>query len=356
MTPGNLPDPPPEQAALVHLAPRPPAASAGRPWLPRRVAPAAGLLCLAPLVGEYLLGNISIVDIGGLLILAPMYGGGAILIREVARRTGRGWPTMLVLGLAYGLIQAGLIDQSLFEPPALEGLAAGTAAPTFVPAFGFVVSDLLAYVVGHAVWSIGVPIAITEAFVPARRATPWLGRVGVTVAGVLYLAGSLAILSDTSSPATTPQLVGVAVVSALLVWLAFAPGRRPPPVIDRPGPRRPWLTGVEAFVASFLFGWSESWMGVVVSMLVAAAVAVVVARLSQRPGWGDAHRLALAGGALLHHAVIGFYLTQLYGREGPVHVIGNAVFALAAVTLLLFAVRSVRHRAAARPVTRASVP
>jgi hypothetical protein len=58
----------------------------------RRVAPAVGLFLLAPLVGEYLLGNLSIRDIVALLFLAPMYGGGALLIREVARRTGRGVP------------------------------------------------------------------------------------------------------------------------------------------------------------------------------------------------------------------------------------------------------------------------
>jgi hypothetical protein len=30
----------------------------------------------------------------------------------------------------------------------------------------------------HTVWSICVPIAIVGAFVPHRRAEPWLGRVG----------------------------------------------------------------------------------------------------------------------------------------------------------------------------------
>lgn len=344
--------PPPEE----HVGDTPERRSPGRPRLLRRVAPAAGLFLLAALVGEYLLGNISIVDIGGLLILAPMYGGGAILIREAARRTGRGWPTMLVLGLAYGLIQAGLIDQGLFEPPELEGVPLGSAAATFVPALGFSVSDLLVFVVGHAVWSIGIPIAFVETLVPERRTTPWLGRVGLTVAGVLYLAGSLAILSDARSPATAPQFIGVAVVSALLVWLAFAIGRRPRPMIERPGPRRPRLLGLEAFVASFLFGFSESWPGVAVSVLVAAAMCWVVSRLSRRPGWGDVHRLALAGGGLLHHAVIGFSLTQLYGREGAIHVIGNTIFALGAVILLLVAVWSVRRRAAARPVIRASMP
>jgi hypothetical protein len=57
----------------------------------RRVAPAVGLFLLAPLVGEYLLGNLSIRDIVALLFLAPMYGGGALLIREVAPY--RSWRT-----------------------------------------------------------------------------------------------------------------------------------------------------------------------------------------------------------------------------------------------------------------------
>jgi hypothetical protein len=60
--------------------------------------------------------NIAFSGIAGVLVLAPMYGGGALLIREVARRAGRGWPTMLLLAVAYGVLQPGLLDQSLFNP------------------------------------------------------------------------------------------------------------------------------------------------------------------------------------------------------------------------------------------------
>ena len=81
----------------------------------RRIAPPIGLLLLAPWVGEYLLGNVSARDLVALPYLVPLYGGGALLIREVVRRSGRGWPTILVLGLAYGIIEAGLVDQGLFN-------------------------------------------------------------------------------------------------------------------------------------------------------------------------------------------------------------------------------------------------
>jgi hypothetical protein len=335
---GLVPDPPDDR----------PAAPPGwrRPlWL---VAPAVGLFFLAPLVGEYLLGNVSIVEIGALPILALMYGGGAVLIRELARRIGRGWPTILVLGLAYGLIEAGLIDQTLFNPPELVGDA--DAPATYVPWLGLNVSDLQSFVVGHAVWSIAVPIALVEGLVPGRRTTPWLGRAGLAVTGVLYLLGAAVVFRHMQQEsggflAPAPKLAAVAVVAAGLIGLAFALGRRPRPVVDRPAPRRPWLVAVVAFAATFLFGWrGESWAGIVFGVVVVAAMAALVLRWSRRRGWGPAHQLALAGAALLHQAVTGFILTQLYGRVGAIHVIGNVIFAAGAVALLLAAARTTRRR------------
>src|SRR5438477_175921 len=68
--------------------------------MPLRVALAIGLFFLSPLVGEYLLGNIAIDAIPPLLFLGPMYGGGAVLVREAARHSGRGWPTVILLIVA----------------------------------------------------------------------------------------------------------------------------------------------------------------------------------------------------------------------------------------------------------------
>jgi hypothetical protein len=51
-----------------------------------------------------------------LVVLAPMYGGGALLIREVVRRRGLGWPSIILLALACGVLEEGLITQSLFNP------------------------------------------------------------------------------------------------------------------------------------------------------------------------------------------------------------------------------------------------
>jgi hypothetical protein len=156
--------------------------------------PALGLALLAPLVAEYLLGNIPPTQLPAVVFLIPLYGGGAVLIREVTRRTGRGWPTVLLLGAAYGLFQAGLVDQSLFNASFLDGF--DLQAPAHVPWLGVSAYYALGFVGGHAVWSIGVPIVLVESLVPGRRTTPWLGRVGLMVTAVGFLLGCALIYDD----------------------------------------------------------------------------------------------------------------------------------------------------------------
>ena len=63
------------------------------------------------------------------MILGPLYGGAAILIREYARRSGAGWPAIVLLATAFGVIQAGLVDQSLFNTHFLDDTQFSGSAP-----------------------------------------------------------------------------------------------------------------------------------------------------------------------------------------------------------------------------------
>jgi hypothetical protein len=310
----------------------------------RRVAPAVGLFFLAPFVGEYLLGNVSIREIAGLLFLAPMYGGGALLIREVARYSGRGWPTIFLLALAYGVLEPGLLDHSLFNPSFQNHDLRGA---TYVPALGISFYNALGFAVGHAIWSICVPIALVETFVPDRGTTPWLGKVGLTLTGFVFLVGcalifSWALRTQQFLPSALQMGVAAVMVVALIV-AAFAVGRAYLRSIDRPAPN-PWVVGAVAFVASSLFfDLRESWPWVAFGLLLIAAMSGLIRRWSRGAGWGAAHRLALAGGALLTYAWGGFQLTVALGRTDAVDLIGNVVFALAAIALLAAAISTVRR-------------
>jgi hypothetical protein len=302
-----------------------------------RFAPVLGLLVLAPWVGEYLLGNVSAREILALPVLAPLYGGGALLIREVVRRTGRGWPAILLLAGAYGVIEAGLVDQSLFNPH-FEGHEFQAVTP--VPALGISATNSISFIAGHVVWSIGIPIAIVETLTPGRRTTPWLGPVGLALTGALYLFGCYLIFSalrDSEGFLATPaQRIGAATVAAALIVAAFATGRRRPATGKSSVPR-PWVLGVGTFVvSSAFFARPENWLGgVVVGVTLLAVAAVLVARWSGRRDWTARHRFALVAGALPTYAWGGFVLTWLMGPQDPVRWAGNVVFAVLAAALLV---------------------
>lgn len=73
--------------------------------------------------------------------------------------------------------------------------------------------------------------------------------------------------------------------------------------------------------------------------LALSAVAVSVAFWSRSPSWGDAHRLALAGGAVLTYAWHAFLQAPSLSVGPTVDVIGDAVFTAGAVALLVVTAR-----------------
>jgi hypothetical protein len=125
--------------------------------------PVVGLFFFAPISAEYLIGYDDLIGrplelVFGLLIFGPLYGAPALFIREAARRSGRGWPTILLLSFAAGLVQAGLIDQSLFNPnyrdiPYWDELR----RPTYLPGLGFSAYMLLGFLGGHMIQSFAGP-------------------------------------------------------------------------------------------------------------------------------------------------------------------------------------------------------
>lgn len=317
----------------------------------RRHALPIGLFFLAPLVAEFLLGNLPITLLPALVALAPMYGGGALLIREVVRRRGLGWPNIVILGVAYGVLEEGLTTQSLFNPNYADQ---HLLADGFIPALGIAVPWTL-FVVGiHVFWSIGAPILTMEVIAGERRTTPWLGRTGLIVTGVLFVIGIAVTTAINQSmwpyTATAGQLIVTGVIVVLLVGAGLLLR------IDlerRPGNAPSALTVLIAtLVAGGLFMGTTladlpTWVGVAVMVVDVAGYLTLLARWSARDGWTEMHYLAVAAGALLTYAWHSFVESPTGGAAVAVDLIGNVVFTAGAIALLWYAYRRVVARQAA---------
>lgn len=300
----------PEVRALFPKVPRPPGGD-------RRAA--LVLVVLAPLVAEVTLGSTPVSKIWLLLLWLPIYGAGVLFIREIARRFGIGWVGVLLLGLAYGVVEEGIALQAL-SSPTLYG--AGAWAPRLLGLNSSYTEVMLPY---HAVFSVAIPILLTELLFPATASAPYLRRGGLIATAVTALLGvgllRLAVppSEDPGYMIPTPILAGCLVAIAALGALAVLTRRTPRPTNGTPPPK--WSLVVFGLVATFGFlallypfagsersGFTSgdwTYLPMAAAALLAVATAVLVARWSRTRAWTGRHALALASGALVAHTAFG---------------------------------------------------
>jgi hypothetical protein len=323
------------------------------PWL---------VFCLflaSPLIGEYLLGSLPARMIFLLPLMAAMYGSAAILIREIVRRTGRGWPSIFLLAIAYGFLEEGFVTQSLFNANYLHLRLLDYG---WLPQPGTALPWLL-YVVGiHAVWSISVPIALTEAAFPRRREQPWIKTTGLVLYSLLFVVGCALIATFTFKQvpfmASPAQL---AVTAFIIVALCVIAMRMPHEDESRAAPSaspsapRPLALFLASLLAGSLFMQLEysassqlhwNWIATVLAQLliVAAFIGFIVA--ARIRAWSDSQYFALAAGAFVVYVWKGFETDFLLHGSGD--LAGHSVIAVIGCALLAFVGIRVRSGAAGR--------
>ena len=273
-------------------------------WKSGTRRPIFALLLLAPMCGEVLSGSappLEFINPVGFLFLVMLYGSGALLIREFVRRWGKGWPSILLLGLAYGIYEEGIVVRSFFDPTwgDLDRLA------WYGRWLGVNWIWTIELTLFHAVISIAIPILLVELMYPEQRHKLWVTRRGLKIHALLL--ASMSIIGIAFEMRAPPLgYLGCILAMILLAWLAYRWPER-----DQKEKRvrlpRQWRIGLFGFlgmVGFFITLWVIPENEVPVGWCVAAcfALPVLVLYLAGKLGiwsFGLRQQWALATGALM---------------------------------------------------------
>ena len=277
-----------------------------------RVLPALVLFFLAPVCGELLSSSAPPVEFFNpltFITLTLLYGGGAVLVRELAFRWRKGWVSILVLGAAYGIIEEGLMVKSFFDPGWVDIGILGSYGRWLGVNWVWTI-ELTIY---HAVISIGIPILITTLLFPDRKDTAWVGnRLLGWIFGFFLLDVAFGFLALTTyRPPWVPYLAAIAIT----VHLIFLARRIRDPLsspTDLPVASR-LRFGLAAFIMTILFfmtAWIIPNLGVspVLPILIFGfivwAAGAWIWRLSGQGAWKTQQLAALASGTLLFFIIL----------------------------------------------------
>jgi hypothetical protein len=184
----------------------------------RYLRPALALFLLSPIVAELISGSsppLKFFNPVLLVIQLILYGCGAILVRELALRWKKGWPSVLMLGAAYGLVEEGMALKSLFNPtyPGVDGSFGRWLGVNWIWTLG-----MATY---HAVISIAVPILLVMLIFPDKRDRPWVkGRTLVLLGALLAL--DVAVLNLALAPYSSDPSLYVLTLIAIVILAIVA--------------------------------------------------------------------------------------------------------------------------------------
>lgn len=317
------------------------------------------LVALGPLVAELALGSTPLHLAFLLVLWLPIYGAGVLLIREAVVRSGGGWPSVILLGVAYELVEDGIALQALSSPHLYH---AADWAPRLL---GINTAYWEVNVVYHVVFSVTIPILLCDLLFPAGRGRPYLGRIGLVVTAAAALLG-VAMLRLSVPPSQDPGytapvtvlsacVLAVVLVAVVALWLL--PRRKARSRSDEtvPPPSALWLiSGAAAFffmALVFPFAGAHqpafthgSWVlaPMAAAAGIAAGLAWLIRRWSRSRRWGDTQMLSLAGGALIAHTAFGVIGVV----QSAIDRVGLLVLGLLTVWMLAFLTRRLRSSVA----------
>jgi len=290
------------------------------------------------------------------LFLVWLYGAGVLVVRETAVRWKTGWPSILLLGAAYGIIEEGLAVKSFFDPAWKDLGTLGWYGRSLDVNWIWAVW----LTIFHAVVSIAIPIFLVECIWPRIRGQPLTSRRGYITAIVL-LAGAAVTINALLTPyrPSVWHLLGALAAVVFLVWAARHQAARLWALIPaRKLPRSPRVYAIAGFgflMGSFLLYGGGPFFGgfplvtILEGMAVLVAVILLVHRTSADPIRWARQRFAFVAGCLGFLIVLDVFL-ELAGVRGA------AVVAALFVYLLVRLYRRIPRQAPEPIASEAPIP
>ncbi|MCD6576786.1 MAG: hypothetical protein J7K66_02075 [Anaerolineaceae bacterium] len=148
--------------------------------------PIITLMIISPVLGEMISGSSPPSEYFQpipILLFTMLYGIGAVIIREISRRWKKGWVSILLMGMAYGIFEEGIMVRSFFDP-GWQDLGELAVYGRWIEV-NWIWS--IALTIFHAVVSISIPIAITELIFSNKKDILWLSNKEVIIFGIIFL-------------------------------------------------------------------------------------------------------------------------------------------------------------------------
>ena len=271
----------------------------------RAYRPVLFLFVLAPFIGEVLSTSTAIIDYlnpWNLFFLGGLYGAGAILIRELVVRWDKGWLTILLLGIAYGIIEEGLAVKSFFDPN-WQDLGSLVGYDYWMGVNWVWAVHLTLF---HMVYSIAISILLTELTFPSHRHHAWTGKWGFRFLVALFAFTVMLFFAITENDPPVMQYL----ITCGVIVLLYRVSRRSSLKVARrtitvPPPSRFIIAGFIIALVWFFSVWLMPERGVspiiLVGWLLGWAIISscwILWRSGNGFAWNQKHQLALVSGFL----------------------------------------------------------
>jgi len=307
----------------------------------KRLQPGVALLLMGPLLGELLSGHqtpLEFINPLNFMITALPYGFGAVICRELTIRWGKGWLSLVLLGIAFGLYEEAIVARSFWDPQWSELGVLGDY--TYWQGVTWTYAEALIHF--HLTISMISSVVLTEIIYFDRRQEQWVNNRGLAACfvGLALWMPVLMVLNP-----FVPPLSGFMIAGITIAGLVYAAWRLPARIFPlHPGRSIPpfWYGVIGAanmtvvFMTVFILPeinppWLPRWpvMFAFIALLDALTFWLVMYWSGNGTDWDDRHKLALIIGMLA------FFIVFIGLRDISESFSGSSIIAVVTIWSLL---------------------